>query len=311
MTIKEITTDYIQYLNGAGRSFYTIKNTRSVLHNFAVFLEGQNINTVEELNADVLEEYQQDLAFHITATGRMLSLRTQCFMLGAIKSFTKYLKSKDYLLTDPGEMIKLPKKPRRLPKVILNIQDVKKLIEAPDTHTNRGYRNRVIVEILYDTAIRRSEVSNIQLNDLDLDAGFIKIKGKGNKERVVPVSQRVCGLVKNYILSVRPCFAKDKDEDYLFLNRWGKKMDPNGIWAVVKRCSSLSKIKKNISTHTLRHTCATHMLKNGAPIRHLQEMLGHESLESTQIYTHVTINDLKEVHKKYHPSERIQDKKKK
>ena len=168
-----------------------------------------------------------------------------------------------------------------------------------------GYRNRIILEILYDTAIRRAEIRNIRLVDLDLDAGYIRIRGKGNKERVVPLSQRVCELIQNYILAVRSCFVNGRDPGYLILNRWGRQMNANGIWAAVKRCVQLAGIKKNVTTHTFRHTCATHMLKNGAPIRHLQEMLGHESLESTQIYTHVTINDLKEVHAKYHPSERL------
>jgi integrase/recombinase XerD len=171
--------------------------------------------------------------------------------------------------------------------------------------TNRGYRNRIILELLYDTAIRRAEVANIRLSDLDLNAGYILIHGKGDKDRVVPVSVRVCELVQNYILMVRSNFVSDEDPGYLILNRWGQKMDPNAVWAVVKRCANLAGIKKNTTTHTFRHTCATHMLKNGAPVRHLQEMLGHESLESTQIYTHVTINDLKQIHAKYHPSETI------
>jgi len=190
-----------------------------------------------------------------------------------------------------------------LPKVILSPAEVKKLIEAPDPRTNRGYRNRIILEILYDTAIRRSELANLKVAGLDLENGYIKVQGKGNKDRVVPISMRVCELVRNYILAVRPGFVNGDDPGSLILNRWGHKMDANGIWAVVKRCTTQANLKKNISTHTFRHTCATHMLKNGAPIRHLQEMLGHESLESTQIYTKVTINDLKEVHARYHPSE--------
>ena len=116
----------------------------------------------------------------------------------------------------------------------------------------------------------------------------------------------MCELIQNYLLMVRPKFVSGDDPGHLILNRWGRKMDPNGIWAVVKRCAVLAKINKNITTHTFRHTCATHMLKNGAPVRHLQQMLGHESLESTQIYTHVTINDLKTIHAKFHPSEQIQ-----
>ena len=305
MTIKEALRAYLQYLQTLGRSHYTIKNARSVLRGLLAFLEEQHLANVEELQADVLEEYQQDLAFQVTAQGKLLALRTQGQKMMTVKSFTKFLKDKDYLLHDPGARIQLPRKPKRLPKVILSAKDVKKLIEAPDTHTNRGYRNRIIIEILYDTAIRRSELANIKVMDMDLQSGFIRIQGKGDKDRVVPLSERVCELVRNYLLAVRPCLIRDNNNDYLLLNRWGKKMDPNAVWAVVKRCTYLASLRKNVSTHTLRHTCATHMLKNGAPVRHLQEMLGHESLESTQLYTHVTINDLKEIHRKYHPSEQM------
>jgi integrase/recombinase XerD len=305
MTLQEAIRAYLQHLKTLGRSHYTIKNAHSALRGLLAFLEEQHLANIEELQSDVLEEYQQDLAFRVTAKGKLLALRTQGQKIMTVRSFTKFLKDKDYLLHDPGARIKLPRKPKRLPKVILSTRDVKKLIDAPDTHTNRGYRNRIIIEILYDTAIRRSELAKIKVNDLDLNAGFIRIQGKGDKDRVVPLSDRVCELVRNYLLAVRPCFIRDNDDGYLLLNRWGQKMDPNGVWAVVKRCTYLASLRKNVSTHTLRHTCATHMLRNGAPVRHLQEMLGHESLESTQLYTHVTINDLKEIHRKYHPSEQI------
>jgi integrase/recombinase XerD len=308
MTLKDALRAYLQHLQTLGRSLYTIKNARSALRGLFAFLEEQHLTTVEELQVDVLEEYQQDLAFRVTAKGKLLALRTQAQKMMTVKSFTKFLKDKNCLLHDPGSRIKLPRKPKRLPKVILSTKDVKKLIEAPDTHTNRGYRNRIIIEILYDTAIRRSELANIKVTDLDLQSGFIRIQGKGDKDRVVPLSERVCELTRNYLLAVRPCLIRDGDDGYLLLNRWGKKMDPNAVWAVVKRCTYLASLRKNVSTHTLRHTCATHMLKNGAPVRHLQEMLGHESLESTQLYTHVTINDLKEIHRKYHPSEQMAEK---
>lgn len=303
MTIQELIPLYLKHLKTLRRSFYTIKGARSGLKNFCRFLEEERISTIEELTLDVLEEYQEDLAFRVTNKGTLLASRTQAQLLGVVKSFTRFLKAKDYLLHDPGEAIKLPKKPKRLPRVILNTNEVKKLIEAPDARTNRGYRNRIILEILYDTAIRRSELANLKVCDLDLASGYSKVNGKGNKDRVVPLSSRVCDLVRNYILMVRPSFLNGDDPGYLILNRWGHKMDVNGIWAVVKRCTKQANLKKNVSTHTFRHACATHMLKNGAPVRHLQEMLGHESLESTQIYTKVTINDLKEIHSKYHPSE--------
>jgi integrase/recombinase XerD len=192
-----------------------------------------------------------------------------------------------------------------LPRTILTEEEVKRLVNAPDTRTPTGYRNRVIIEVLYDTAVRRSELTGIRLMDLDLAAGFILIRGKGAKERVVPLGDRVCERVKNYALSVRPAFVKGADPGYLILNRWGSRLSSNGVWAMVKRCAQLAGIERNITPHGLRHTCATHMLKNGAPVRHLQEMLGHESLESTQIYTRVTITDLKKIHARYHPGENL------
>jgi integrase/recombinase XerD len=250
-----------------------------------------------------MEAYQQELSFRLTAKGLPLCVRSQSQFLGVVKAFTRYLKEGDYLLHDPGERIKLPKKPQVLPRSILDEGEVRKLMKAPDAHTNTGFRNRLIIELLYDTAIRRSELSLIRLADLDLDSGFILIRGKGNKDRVVPLSRRVCSLAGDYVLAVRPAFLHGNDEGWLILNRWGNKMDPNAVWAVVKKCAALARLKKNVSTHTFRHTCATHMLRNGAPVRHLQEMLGHASLESTQIYTRVTINDLKEIHAKYHPGD--------
>ncbi len=305
MRVKTVIPDYLNHLKMLGRSYHTVRNARYTLRHFADFLETESVDRIEDLSPDIVSEYQQELYFCLTAKGRPLTLRTQALRLSIVKGFTRFLKDRDYLIHDPGQALRLPKKPKRLPRVILSSAEVKKLLQTPDTHSNGGYRNRIILEILYDTAIRRAEVANIKLHDLDLGAGYIRITGKGDKDRVVPLSRRVCELVQNYILMVRPKFLNGNDPGYLVLNRWGQKMDPNSVWSVVKRCVTLSGIKKNITTHTFRHTCATHMLKNGAPARHLQEMLGHESLESTQIYTHVTINDLKQIHAQYHPSETL------
>jgi len=305
MMIRQLIPIYLKHLKTLGRSYYTIKAAKYGLADLAAFLEAEKAPCLEDLNSDVLYEYQQDLAFRITAKGKLLSLRTQAQSLGIVKAFTRFLKEHDYLVHDPAEVIHPPRKPKRLPKVILSANEIQKLMDAADTRTNRGWRNRIILEILYDTAIRRSEMAGIKVSDLDLNAGFIHVRGKGDKERVVPLSSRVCRLVETYILMVRPAMVHGKDTGHLIVNRWGRQMDPNGVWKAVKRCVELAGIRKNVSTHTFRHTCATHMLKNGAPVRHLQEMLGHESLESTQIYTRVTINDLKQIHAKYHPSETL------
>lgn len=302
MKIQEMIPEYLTHMQALGRSVYTVQGAGFILKRFARFLETVNVHSIEELSRDALEEYQQELAFSLTAQGRPLSLRSQEKSLCTVKMFTRYLRDSDYLVHDPGAKIKLPRKSRRLPRCILSPQETRQLLAAPDCRTNQGYRDRLLLELLYDTAIRRSEIAGIKLTDLDLEAGFIRIVGKADKERVVPVSTRVCALVKNYLLAVRPAFVRADDPGYVFLNAAGKQIHVHAIWALVKRYAHKAGLRKNITTHTFRHTCVTHMLKNGAPIRHLQEMLGHESLESTQIYTHVTINDLKEVHAKYHPS---------
>jgi len=308
MDVTALIPEHLKHLQARGFSAHSVVNAKGILRHFAAFLHQEGITAIEQLTLEVIEEYQQEIAFAFTAKGKPLAVRTQEKRLCTIKGFTRFLKEHDYLVHDPGALLKLPKKPKLLPRSILNEPDVKKLIAAPDSHTNRGYRNRVILELLYDTGIRRAEIADIRLPDIDLDGGFVLVRGKGNKERVVPVSAKVCGLLRNYILAVRPCFLKGDDTGCLIMNRWGDKMHGQGIWEIVRSCAGLSKLKTRVTPHTLRHTCATHMLRNGAPVRHIQEMLGHESLETTQIYTHVTINDLKEVHSKYHPSERIQDK---
>jgi integrase/recombinase XerD len=304
MKIARLIPVYVDHLRSCGRSAHTIKGIRSSLKHLIGFLESENITDLEDLTSQVVEEYQSELCFCLTAKGTPLSRSTQIQRLCNIKGFTAFLKAKDYLFGDPGEAIEPPKQPRRLPKAILSAKEVSKLLAAPDMRTNSGYRNRIILEILYDTAVRRAEVSDIKLADLDLNGGYIRITGKGDKQRVVPVSEKVCELIRNYLLFVRPALVKGDDPGHLILNRWGKRLDPNGVWAAVRRCVKLAGIKKRISTHSLRHSCATHMLKNGAPVRHIQEMLGHASINTTQIYTRVTINDLKQVHALYHPSEK-------
>ena len=305
MRIKDAVSLYLTHLKALNRSEKTVKGARYDLRRFGRFLEEEKVFTLDDLTPEVMAEYQQTLAFSLTAKQTLLTLRSQAQLLGAAKGFTRFFKKMDFLISDPGEKIKLPRKPKTLPKGVLTESEIKRLLNVPDLKTPAGYRNRIILEILYDTVIRRAELSNIKLPDLDLNTGFIHIHGKGSKDRVVPLSSRVCDLIKSYILSVRPAFIRNQDTGHLIVNRWGGRMHGDGIWRMVKQCAGLAGLKKNVTTHIIRHTCATHMLKNGAPVRHLQEMLGHESLESTQIYTHVTIQDLKQVHAKYHPSEKM------
>jgi integrase/recombinase XerD len=305
MKISHAMQQYLKHLKTLGRSAYTIKSARYGLKSLAAFLEDEKVGSIEDLDRDILEAYQEELSYRLTAKGSPLSLCAREKLINVTQGFTRFLKHKEYLLSDPGESLQPPKRGRRLPRSILSHAEIRQLLDVPNHRTHQGQRNRLVLEILYDTGIRRSEVAAIRLTDLDLDTGYVRINGKGDKDRVVPVSQRVGQLIKNYILFVRPAFVKSSDSGHLILNRSGNPMAANGIYIIVKTCARLAGIKKKVTTHGLRHTCATHMLKNGAPVRHIQEMLGHESLESTQIYTHVTINDLKEVHARFHPSQTL------
>ena len=305
MDIARFITLYETHLKIIGRAYHTIRGTRYNLKSFARYLEGEGVGSIEQLSREVIEDYQQELAFSLTAKGRPLSVRSQIKKLNAVIGFTRFLKEADYLVHDPGAGIKRPREPQRLPASILTPREVGRLMNAPDMRTYTGYRDRVLLELLYDTAIRRAELSGIRLHDIDTDTGYIQVTGKGDKQRVVPLSGRVCEIVDNYLQFVRPALVNDPDHGYLMVNDKGEQMRTHTVWRIVKACAHQARIKKNVTTHTFRHTCATHMLKNGAPVRHLQEMLGHASLESTQIYTRVTINDLKDVHAKYHPGARV------
>jgi integrase/recombinase XerD len=306
MKISHLIQRYLGELKILNRSRLTIRNIRNALKQMVRFLESEGLADLDQFNNDILILYQEELTYRLTEKGKQLSARTREKYLCSIRGFITYLYDQDYLAADLSKAIKLPKQPKRLPKVILDAAEIKKILAAPNVQTNDGYRNRIILEILYDTGIRAAEMAAVRTNDLDLVNGYLTIRyGKGAKDRVVPISSRVCKLITTYLLMIRPVMIQGKDKGYLVLNRWGTRMTPTAVWAIVKRCAEVSGIKKNVTTHTSRHTCATHMLKNGAPIRHIQELLGHESLESTQIYTKVTINDLKEIHAKYHPGENL------
>lgn len=187
------------------------------------------------------------------------------------------------------------------------IEEVQHVLDQPDMHTQRGFRDRVILEVLYTSAIRRAEISHLLIDDVDIAQGYLTVrKGKNGKDRVVPLGATACALLETYLAGVRADWLGAERNRSLFLNQYGDGMGVESIWRVVKKYSALAGLTKPVSTHSFRHTCATHMMRNGAPIRHLQEMLGHSSIDSTQIYTRVTINDLRDAHHRFHPREQQQ-----
>ena len=230
-----------------------------------------------------------------------ISSYTQARIISGIKSFFNYLVYEEKILANPTELIESPKLNKKLPDT-LNINEIDKILNSIDLSTYEGTRNRAIIETLYSCGLRVSELINITIQNLYLDVGFIKVIGKGSKERLVPIGSSAIKHINVYLKNYRKSFRViDGNEGFLFLNRRGKKLSRNMIFIIVKQLSIKNNIEKNISPHTFRHSFATHLIEGGADLRAVQDMLGHESITTTEIYTHLNKEYLREVVKKYHP----------
>ena len=230
-----------------------------------------------------------------------ISSYTQARIISGIKSFFNYLVYEEKILANPTELIESPKLNKKLPDT-LNINEIDKILNSIDLSTYEGTRNRAIIETLYSCGLRVSELINITIQNLYLDVGFIKVIGKGSKERLLPIGSSAIKHINVYLKNYRKSFKViDGNEGFLFLNRRGKKLSRNMIFIIVKQLSIKNNIEKNISPHTFRHSFATHLIEGGADLRAVQDMLGHESITTTEIYTHLNKEYLREVVKKYHP----------
>ena len=239
--------------------------------------------------------------FLIWANELGMSPRTQARVLSGIKAFFKFLVLEDLLETNPSEVIETPKLGRKLPDT-LEIFEIEELLKAIDMSTPEGFRNRAMLETLYSSGLRVSELISLKITHIFEDMGFLKIVGKGNKERFVPIGREALKYVKMYISDIRVHLDIKKGfEDYAFLNRRGRGLTRVMIFTIIKNLVVQTSIKKKISPHTFRHSFATHLIEGGADLRAVQEMLGHESITTTEIYTHLDRDYLKQVITDFHP----------
>ncbi len=302
---KSLLEAYINSLKVLNRSEVTVNELERKLKRFFEYLASCEITRIDQVTRDIIADWRTELYHHINSKGKPNCIQHQNKMVAAVKQFFKFLKERDYIVSDPAGDIKYAKEPRTLPQSIFTPAETKRIIHTPDVKCVFGYRDRVILEVLFSTAIRNKELCNLTLEDVDYHDGFLRInQGKGKKDRVVPMGKIACRYLENYIKSVRPELIKDPYNNSLFLTSRGNTMNSDTLWRLVKKYAKKAKIRKNVYPHTFRHTCATAMLKNKAHIRVIQELLGHAFLNATQIYTHVSIGDLKEIHKKCHPRER-------
>ena len=252
---------------------------------------------------DPLQASFDDLqAFVFDSFKQITNARTQSRILSGVHSFYRFLVYSHKIEADPSELLEMPKLNQYLPEV-LTVEEINALVDAIDVSTAEGQRNRAIIEMLYGSGLRVSELVNLKLSDMYLDDGFMRVLGKGSKQRLVPISDE---SKKQFLLWMEcrraSVIEQEGQGDYAFLNRRGHQLTRVMIFTIIKRLCAAAGIQKSISPHTLRHSFATHLLQNGADLRVIQQLLGHEDITTTEIYTHLEVSDLREAILKYHPA---------
>ena len=311
--------EFLDWMAARRFSPHTVKNRRIELNYFIDWCEERGINRPDEVTRSMLERYRQHV-FHYrrrhaggrdAPEGQPLSFQTQAKRLISVRMFFQWLARHHHLLYNPASELELPRPEQRLPRHILTVAEVGQVLNAIDTAepTGKGVRDRAMLETLYSTGMRRAELVSLRIDDVDLERGTVLIRqGKGAKDRMVPVGSRACAWIGKYLYGVRPLYIDDVDNRTLFLARHGEGMQGKQLSVIVKKAIEAAHLERfqdthpNAACHLFRHACATHMLENGADIRYIQALLGHEDLSTTEIYTRVSILQLKAVHERTHPA---------
>lgn len=294
--LHEDVEDYLRYSQiERGLSDNTITAYRQDLTDFLAFLKKENLTAwpTEAVDIDAFLAEQRDLNKATSSISRMIS---------SLRKFYQWLVRQNIQKLNPMLEIDSPKKEHRLP-VALSVDEVNRLLEQPNVNEKLGLRDRALLETLYATGIRVSELINLKFNDLHEELKLLKVFGKGSKERLIPISDVAVSWIKSYQEKVRdPLLLKaGKNSDYIFLNNRGGALTRQAVWQIIKQYCQLAGIKKNVTPHTLRHTFATHLLENGADLRVVQEILGHTDISTTQIYTNLSQKHILQVYAKTHP----------
>jgi len=294
-------------LEARNYSSSTVYSRKRGMQGFFAWCDERSLARASDITRRILEMYQQALFHYRKPDNQPLSFISQRQRLQSVKLFFQWLARKNYLVNNPASEIEMPRVERRLPKFLLTAQEADLIIAQPDVGDALGLRDRAVLELLYSTGMRRAELCRLELFDLDADRGTILLRqGKGKKDRVVPVGERACRWLAKYVADVRPILQTPESGPTLFLTHTGEPIKPDFLSTIVRRALEASGIQKKGACHLFRHAMATLMLENGADIRFIQQMLGHASLETTQMYTHVSIRKLKQIHSATHPSAKWQ-----
>jgi len=288
-----LVDEFIHYLIiERGLSDNTVEAYSRDLNRFLGFLESRALTP--------LEVSRHTISDYVKSIGRELSARSVARNISATKTFFRFLVSESKIKSSPARLVETPKRAKRLPRV-LTPGELDRLLAQPDVSKPRGLRDLAMLETLYATGLRVSELVGLKLLSVNLEAGYLRTWGKGSKERVVPMGEKAIQAVKTYLSGGRIQFAKRTHAAHLFLNSSGRPMTRQGFWKMMKAYGRKAGIKKNITPHSIRHSFASHLLEGGADLRAVQVMLGHADISTTQIYTHVTKARLKQMHEACHP----------
>jgi integrase/recombinase XerD len=293
--MQELIETFLDYLSvERGLSRNTIIAYRKDLNDYVSFLNQRHINALSGTKRDDVTN------FMLFQKDRNISANSIARQIAAIKVFYRFLVRERVLKSDPTNLLDSPKLWKKIPET-LSVNEVTALLDAPNSRTTQATRDKAILETLYATGMRVSEAVNLRLDNVNLDIGFLRCLGKGNKERVIPLGKKAIGALRRYLEAGRPKLLKNKESEFLFLNRFGKKISRQSLWKIIKLYARQARIKKPIRPHILRHSFATHLLERGADLRSVQEMLGHANISTTQIYTHINKERLKTIHRMFHP----------
>jgi len=298
---------YCERLHVKNYSPATVKHADDHVRHFIAWCAERSVTRASEVTKPMIDRYQRALFYQRRTNGRPLSFRTQYLMLSSLKQFFRWLVRENHILYNPASEIELPRVERRLPKHVLTANEADRILTLPDIATPFGLRDRAMLETLYSTGMRRSELAHLSIYDVDVERGIVMIRqGKGKKDRVVPIGDRALAWLQKYLDEARPQLVAEPDDGFMFLAYTGQPFSPDLLTRWVGDYVDAANIGKRGSCHMFRHSVATLMLERGADIRYVQEMLGHASIETTQFYTKVSIRQLKEIHTATHPSAKLE-----
>lgn len=293
--MQELIETFITYLSvERGLARNSILSYKKDLYSYADFLKNRpGLSLSKTTRSDITN-------FMLSQKDRGLSANSISRRLAAIRMFYRFLVRERILKSDPSSLIDSPKLWKKIPET-LSVNEIESLLAQPDIRDVQGIRDKAILEVLYATGMRVSEAVHLKTDDINVEVGFLRCIGKGNKERIIPLGKKAIASITRYLQASRTRLLKQKASEFIFVSRFGKKLSRQSLWKLIKKYARSARIKKPIRPHILRHSFATHLLERGADLRSVQEMLGHANIATTQIYTHINKDRLKAIHRMFHP----------